>query len=57
LPADPAKQARVITALEACERATTEVATLLERVESDRTATRRVLESRRAHWCALLRGE
>jgi hypothetical protein len=57
LSAGPAEQAQVIAALEACERVTTEVVALMERVESDRAATRRVWEGRRAHWCALLRGE
>jgi hypothetical protein len=55
--ADPAAQARVTAALEACEQVSVRMATLLERVEGDHAATRRVLESRRAHWCALLHGE
>jgi hypothetical protein len=54
---DPDRQARVISALEASERAAVQVATLLERVEGDYATTRRVLDSRRAHWCALLLGE
>lgn len=53
---DPDRQARVTGALEACERVTAQITTLLERLEEDHAATRRVLDGRRAHWCALLRG-
>lgn len=55
--ADSSRGERVTSALDACERAATGLAELLQRVEGDHAATRRVLEGRRAHWCALLRGE
>jgi len=57
LPGDVDRQARVTAALETCEQLTGQVAALLERIEGDRAATLQVLDSRRARWGALLRGE
>ena len=54
---DGGRLEQAAAALDACERAAGELGVLLARVEGDHAATRRVLESRRAYWCALLRGE
>jgi hypothetical protein len=56
LPADPVARLRVGGALQDCERASARLSGLLDRVRDDHAATRRVLQSRRTHWLALLRG-
>jgi hypothetical protein len=54
---DGERPERVGAGLAGCARAAGELGVLLARVEGDHAATRRVLDSRRAYWCALLRGE
>ncbi len=54
---DREREERVAAALMDSARGATLLAEVLRRTEADHTATRRVLDSRRAHWCALLRGE
>lgn len=54
---DQGGQQQVTAALASCGPAVTGLADLLLRLRSDHATTRKVLQSRRAHWCALLRGE
>lgn len=54
---NPVRQAQVAAALEEAERYAAIVVELRDRVYDDHASSRKVLQVRRAHWCAVLRGE